>query len=375
MENKKLKLNEYDAAESSALESIPNRIIECTRAVSFSDAGYPTRVRSSSALVRYVDVMHEGRASSTFHELLRGITNDEFNLLKTVTRAIKDNSEKQYKKKMVATGSLLRALLIVRTLKALYPEKKRLVFEIGHGSGYVGALLLADGYAYASTDIVQAFYVYQNNLLEELIPGQVTDLVNGGELTSINSIKPGHAVHVPWWKFYSVTPNINMSVDAVTCNHALAEMHPNSLHYILHLAKMMLQKKDGSFVFEGWGDVTNAPIWSVAKKFSDLGYVIAHNNMTEAVYLPEDNKAAQGCIKFVEGELDANVSMEEQFHPPIHISSDSPLSKRITSNLESINDNLSVTYKDVCDMFASELGSKDLLSDDEKFFKLTDGPS
>ena len=58
---------------------------------------------------------------------------------------------------MVATGSILRALLIVRTLKALYPEKKRLVFEIGHGSGYVGALLLADGYAYASTDIVQAF--------------------------------------------------------------------------------------------------------------------------------------------------------------------------------------------------------------------------
>lgn len=373
----------YDEAEIAAIETVPNRVIECSGTVTFSSLGYPTRVSSTPALARYVDVMHEGRAEATFRDFLQGITEEELKLLQIVTKAILENSTTRYGQRKVATGSLLRALVIVRAIRAIYPEKSRLIYEIGHGCGYVGALLLADGYAYASTDIAQAFYVYQNNLLNQLAPGRVTELANGGDLGAISSVKPGHALHIPWWQFYKSRPSAALAVDAVTCNHALAEMHPNSLSYVIKIARLMLTNPDSAFVFEGWGSTVNTPIWAVAKRFSDLGYSIAHNNITGSVFVPEDREVARGCLRLpiahrTDPVFDVAPYMEaafvQQFHPSIYITPESPLSKRFTDQTEQWKQRATVTYDDVCAMFRAESGISDLTTEDEYFSQFTDSP-
>lgn len=335
------------------------------------------------ALARFVDVMHEGRAEATFRDFLEAVTDDEMRLLQVVTRAICENSEEVYGQRRIATGSLLRALVIVRSIRALYPEKKRLIFEIGHGSGYVGALLAADGYAYASTDIAQAFYLHQNHLLNRLCPGGVIELAEGGAFSEIKSVKPGTALHIPWWEFYKAKPASALEVDAVTCNHALAEMHPNSLSYVIRFARDMLKKADGSFVFEGWGSTVKTPIWAVSKRFSDLGYVIAHNNVTGSVYVPEDSGASKGCLKQpvahrTDPVFDAGPYPEagfvQQFHPPVYITPESSLSDRFTKNMDTVKRQAKHGYDDVCAMLRSELGSSDLTTDDEYFSIYTGSP-
>lgn len=384
MFDRSLSVEAYDKAEAKALESVPNRIIECSGTVTFSSLGYPTRVKTQAALGRYVDVMHEGRAEATFQQFLQGVTEEELGLLRRVSEAIAVNSEQNYGRRAVATGSLLRALVIVRTITALYPDKSSLIFEIGHGCGYVGALLLAQGYAYASTDIAQAFYVYQNNLLNRLVPGKVRELAtSSGGMEDIGAIKPGHAVHIPWWKFYRATPNPAFSANAVTCNHALAEMHPNSLSYVLKVAKLVLKESDSAFVFEGWGSTVSNPIWTISKRFSDLGYTIAHNNITGSVFAPEGSGFADGALSLplphrtdpvFDAEPYGNAAFIQQFHPPIHINPDSAASSAILADNSAREAQPTRSYEDVCNMFRSVLKHDDLRSEDEKFSLFTDSP-
>ena len=384
MFHKILSTQAYDSAENKALERMPNRIIECSGTVTFSSLGYPTRITSQAALGRYVDVMHEGRAEATFRQFLKGVSEEEFDLLRDVSEAVASNAEQNYGRRAIATGSLLRALVIVRAIKALYPDKTSLVFEIGHGCGYVGALLMADGYAYASTDIAQAFYIYQNHLLNRLRPGKVTELaVTGGGLDAATNVKPGHALHIPWWKFYQANPTPPFAVNAVTCNHALAEMHPNSLSYVLKFARMLLSKPDSAFVFEGWGSTVSTPIWAIAKRFSDLGYTIAHNNITGSVFVPEASDFTAGSLKLplahrtdpvFDAEPYGNAGFIQQFHPPIYINPESSASKMLTQDEARLQAGGTKSYEEVCAMFRSVLRSDDLTSEDERFSIFTDSP-
>jgi len=367
---------QYDQLEAAAMETMPNRIIQCALPVTFGSLGYPIRVEKNRSLVRFVDVMHETRSFGTFHDHLRGVTEHEFGLLRQVTRATRENSLKRYGSARIATSSLLRALVMYRSLTALYPEKGRLIFEIGHGSGYLGALLVADGYAYASTDVTQGFYVHQNHLLNTLIPGKVTELATGGDFPSVSEVKPGHALHVPWWKFYSASPKTDLTVDAVTCNHTLAEMHLNARSYAIKFARMMLRNPDSAFVFEGWGTTIHTPIWAVTKRFCDLGYVVAHNDLSGSVFVPNDGGATEGTLELPlphkVGPLGNPNGFPEseyirQYHPPIYVNPDSPLSKRFTDGLATAHQNVKIGYEPLMAMFQEELGESDLISDDERF--------
>lgn len=375
----------YDAAEAAGAAALSNRVIEASGTVTFASLGYPTRAQTLGAVGRYVDVMHEGRSEATFRDILcGGITQEEFALLERVTQAVCANSEKLYGRRRVATASLLRALAVVRAIRILYPDRDSPVLEVGAGSGYVGALLLADGYPYACTDIAQGFYLHQSHILQRLASAGfielATDRAGFGE---IRQLRPGQALHIPWWKFYAVDPQIALRVAVVTCNHALAEMHPNGRSYVLTVAHRMLDRARGSFIFEGWGSTVNTPIWAVAKRFADLGYVIAHNNVSASMFVPQDGALAEGGLRLpvpprsdpvFEAADYASGGFVQQYHPPIYQTPHSTLSRRYVEGMEAVRASANVDIAAVFTMMRRHLGTDDLATDDERFSVLVGSP-
>jgi len=374
-----LSVEDYATAERAGMVRLPNRIIECSRAITFAHEGYPTAAHSIEAIGRYADVMHEGRIRATSDQfLLGGITEEEFELVRTVTAAVVRLSETVYGKRQVATGSLLRALNVYRQINILYPERNTTILEIGHGSGYLGALLACSGYGYASVDIAQGFYLYQNHLLNTLLGSErVTELANDDRpLDAFSEVRARSTLHIPWWKFFVPEPHAILKVDVITCNHALAEMHVNALSYVVKFARQMLQRANGGFLFEGWGSTVLRPIWSVSKRFADFGYVIAHNDIWASVFVPLECPAAKhGLALPLPCRNDAAIDVARypeaaftaMFHPPIYANANNAISAKLTQGRQEIAAKAKRTLADVEAMWREYLGQSDIASDDERF--------
>lgn len=228
----------YDAAERVALETVPNRVIEAVQLAAFGTIGYPHRIQTTLAAARYVDALWEHWSDAQIAECLGGgVTADELALIERVAAVIADLTEREYGRRVVPRNSLLAALNVVRHIQAMLAPGST-VFEVGPGSGYVGALLLALGYRYTATDASQAFYVWQSALFNEI------------------SEKLGGAfVHVPWWDY--MREHFIADAGLVTCNHALCEMHPAALARLAELVSLV----NVPLLVCGWGSaVVRNPI-------------------------------------------------------------------------------------------------------------------
>jgi hypothetical protein len=222
----------YDAAEREAMKRLPNRVIEASRAVAFQTVGYPTRVGAVEELWRFADVMQEKRLRDTM-EIIGGLTEREFELVSQITATVANLTEKLCHHRTVPGASLIRAIPVYRTIK-LYCPNGGSVFELGPGSGYVGALLVADNYKYCSSDVSQAFFLWQAHLL--------------------NAIRPETAdFQLPWWDWMTLASP--PPVDVFTANHMLNEMHAHALIYAIRVAKQMLDRGGprGAFIVEDFG--------------------------------------------------------------------------------------------------------------------------
>ncbi len=216
-------VEDYDRAERDAKSRLSNRAIEASSAVTFEHTGYPTRVDTTAALWRYADVMQDGRAKASF-DLLGGLTKREFTLLRQITMRAARLTAAHTDKRIVPKDAPLRALMSYRQIAAWKTGAK--VFEIGPGSGYLGALLDADGFDYCSTDITQAFHLWQGVLL-------------------------GKPVQMPWWDWIDIA-RPDAQVDVIVANHCINEMQIRALQYLIVRAERMLGKSGVLFV-EGWG--------------------------------------------------------------------------------------------------------------------------
>ena len=398
----------YDRAEKKAMAVLPNRIIECCQPSVFQWEGYPSRVESVAAMRRYIDVMHEGRLSATFNDILGGgITGDEMDLMKEVSLIVRRLSESHFGGAIVPKDALTRALNIYRQIRILYPDPKRVVFEVGGGSGYVGALLVLSGYAYVATDVTQAFYLFQNQLMNAVAPGKVIELASDPRsFTEINEIPQGWAVHIPWWKFVLPEPNFPLAVDVVTASHCLCELHPRALAYTLKVCSHLLDNKglESCFLYEGYGSTVRNPIWSVCKRFADLGFGIAHNDTLASVWVRTSSPNAVGGVtlpmphtfiappdrlftsartlgrtfrNFVNVRYEKNKSQptlesqksEISYHPPIWITPENPLSKRIMDGRALNGQAVKYGVTDLEAMLKEIHGKSDISTDDEKFLR------
>lgn len=240
----------YDAAERNALSRLSNRAIEAASTVAFDHTGYPTRIRSESELWRYADVMQDGRARATFDQL-GGLTEHEFKLLRRLTDRVASITKLRCHKRIVPKDAPMRAVLAYRQITAFYPAADReackrgpSVFEVGPGSGYLGAMLDLDGHDYRSTDITQAFHLWQRIMVGDR--------------------------QMPWWEWMDIE-RADFPVDVITVNHALNEMQPRALQYLIVRAERMLGTRGALFV-ESWGAEYHRSTAQTASLFDKRGW-------------------------------------------------------------------------------------------------------
>lgn len=287
-----LTVADYNAAEGEACRVLPNRIIEEARPFLFNQLGYPTRVDDTRAAWRFVDTMHETRFAGDVTHRLRGLTDEELELVRVVNRAVAALSGRLYGSAMFTTSSLARALNVFRHIKALYPEPGTTVLEVGPGSGYLGALLMLSGYKYAATDITQGFYLYQSHLWRWLFGDRFHELATEpGDPRELLSRDGVAGVHLPWWVYMTLfrepTP---VTVDVVTANHMLCEMTRLSRRYTVKMARLMLSGsvRRPSFLFEGWGYDLVTSVYEAYRGFRWNGFALRHEDDDIVVFEPDE---------------------------------------------------------------------------------------
>lgn len=290
-EKKFLEPETYDAAEIAASDRLCNRINQAFYPEMFTSLGYPMRVKRSDQLWRYIDSMHETRTSYNMDHLLKGLTSDEFELFKKVTRIVDTHAKEHYPQRAHPTAALLRAIHVLRLIKIVTGKERPTVLEVGPGCGYLGMLLVMEGYPYISTDVAQGFYLYQNRMLA-LVSQDMRELViEDSDIANVQQPNPGTAVHIPWWKWVTMTPEkVNLAAGILTSNHCLCEMHPSSMAYLAVVGRRILSNHagGGKFVFDSWGYNLLHGEGTVLGKFMDNGFRLVHNEIAVSAMMLAD---------------------------------------------------------------------------------------
>lgn len=275
-----LDVDSYNKAESAAADRYSIRVNQAFFPEMFASVGYPARVERADQLWRYIDVMHETRTFYNMEYLLFGLTAREFELFKEVTRIVDEHATKNYRRRAHATAALLRALHVLRLIKIATGDKRPAVLEVGPGCGYLAMLLVMEGYPYIGTDVAQAFYLYQSHMLSYVAKDLHEMVVEDGDILTLETPRPGTAIHIPWWKWVTLDPEkIKMSAGILTCNHCLCEMHPSSMAYLAAVSSRVLANdpEGGRFVFDSWGYDLLHGEETVLAKFADYGFRLCHN--------------------------------------------------------------------------------------------------
>jgi hypothetical protein len=287
-----LDVETYDAAERAAAEKYPNRILQAFYPEMFAAVGYPARVERVDQLWRYIDVMHETRTQFNVERVLHGLTVEEFELFKRVTQIVDAYATRQFAIRAHPTAALLRALHVLRLIKIVTGDSRPTVLEIGPGCGYLAMLLVMEGYPYVGTDVVQAFYLYQNHMLAQVAKNLRELVVEDGDILSIEQPRPGTAIHIPWWRWVTLTPGeIRLSAGVMTSNHVLCEMHPHSMGYLAVVGQKILSNHPGGgcFVFDNWGFDLLRGHATVAQKFAEYGLHVCHDEETISAMVLTEN--------------------------------------------------------------------------------------
>ncbi|MDB4805119.1 hypothetical protein OAH16_00790 [bacterium] len=376
---KNCSIEEYNRKEDKAILVLPNRIIEAFHPIIFQQLGWPFLIRHERELFRYVEGMHEERFDEFSEFLDNRLTIREFDMLQRLTGLMCDFTESRFHEMDFARSSVLASLNVFRHIGYLSGNQPLRVFEFGPGSGYLGAMLILEGYPYASTDITQALYLYQNHSWNFFSDGKVTEGVTQEiDPGILASIPGGSVVHVPWWEFVQLRPDEVPAFDIVTCNHALTEMHPDSLRFCLLMSRALLKRSDSSlpaFVFEGWGYATPDDIERTCKTFQEFGFSMIHSDWLITIFVPKvANNSVQSPerIKAVpairEGRLVGYQAAYESSASPYH--SQNPLSRAILSGREGFEETGMVPMDQLKVLYTALLGREDLDGPYERFAKL-----
>jgi hypothetical protein len=279
---------EYDQRERAAIAALANRAVEAFQPAHFNRVGYPSRVHAQPEIGKFAEVMHEGEASSHF-EALGGLSEGEWALVARISEQVWALTS-EWGHPTLPRASLLRPIHVLRLLKRLYGDARPRIFELGPGTGYLGALLAQPGYPYAAMDITQGFYLYQSLSWERLAPGGVRELATESGFTPdrLADPVPGRPVHVPWWHYARLLPQDTPRFDLVICNRALCEMGPTALAFCLHNARAALAGSGDlpkAFLFDGWGDIKVLTPVDVVRAFLRAGFSPAYLDSTLATGL------------------------------------------------------------------------------------------
>lgn len=276
-----LSVEQYNKNEKEGKAELSNRFLEAFQPEVFEKLGFPTRVNSNKEVFRYIDSMHDGRLKYYYNNFDMKPTEEEFQSIKNMSKEIFDYTSERYKRGIIVKAPLLSSAIIVRKIKALTDyDNVPTIFEIGGGTGILGAMLHKEGYTYISTDITQAFYLTQNNLWEGLFPRKVEECFELPlELKSNDKM-----YHIPYWKLWELTKS-ELEADIIVANHCLAEMHQRALEfYLAYGKKLMRNSKYKLLVAQAPGDVAFGEMSILMKTFEKMGYVLLYSDTNFIVF-------------------------------------------------------------------------------------------
>lgn len=353
----------YDEQELLALQTAPNRLIECVAPVAFSHVGYPTSVHDVASLHRYAEVMHELRMQQITDLLHGGLSQDEASAYRSIAGTVATMTDRLYGRKRLARASLLDGMHIKRHIDYLYPDRRPAVLEIGPGSGYLGALLSLAGHRYVATDISQAFYLYHSHLLHEISP---TDFDERALRSTEHGPEALRVTHLPWWHFYRMDGAPQIEAEVVTANHCLCEMHPNAATYVLRLVACLLRKTPtGALVIFSLGS-------QILRTASDL-LATAHGCGLRLAFHDEKITVlvAEGHVDYPRALADVPGQMSHPTTIPAY-SSGGVISRSIEQGR--VATAVTVPMSSIDDIGRSVLGREDIRTDDQIFLDMLSEP-
>ena len=229
-------VDQYNQAERAGRATVSNRAIEAFSLELWNIVGFPFKVEDESELWRYHDSMQDGRFNKNLR-LIGSYSEHEFDLITKTAKQILGFSEHHLPIRNSGKHALTRSLYQYQLLMKHRPHDGPLrILEIGPGSGYLGLLLANDGHQYFAMDAAQAFYLYQKKLWSDIYGADYFDYSESSSLPDSAKV-----THIPWWQFANLSIPIP-DVDIMTCNHALAEMHPQAVKTIFRR------------LYSSWGD-------------------------------------------------------------------------------------------------------------------------
>ena len=238
-----LTVQEYDAAEQEAKIGLSFTEIMAFAPLTFERLGFPHRVKDERELVRYADWNRDAANQEYFqpaHFFSGPAVWTEYTLDEVAAmNRVRDQAVEVTR----ALGRAVRPLCnpfahlgLFRIVEAIAAKVSRplRIFEVGPGSGYLGAMLLNEGrYDYYSTDNSQAFSLWQSRLFQHI----------GCDVNAT----------IGWWEFLRLQ-KVPALIDIVVSNANLAEMTPDALKIVASHAKRMLEGSAlGLLLFTSFG--------------------------------------------------------------------------------------------------------------------------
>jgi hypothetical protein len=221
------------------MANLSNDHIRSFSPATFDFHGYPHAAESDAAVARFVDTMQELNDPRSYHET-ESYSPAEAELIQRVNAAVLADTERAFGRAIRPwMGPLvaLRPFRAIQLIAAIARSDRLRILEIGPGSGYLGAMLIAQGHEYYSTDIAQGFYLWQSRLMRAVSEG---DFVEGAQRASWPYDAAARATHVPWWHYATLYRSPPPTMDLVVCDHALGEMNPYALRFVAQMSKDML---------------------------------------------------------------------------------------------------------------------------------------
>jgi SAM-dependent methyltransferase len=266
-----LSIANYDQREIEARIHASYPALRAFSTPAFAQVNFPTSVKHESELRRYADIMHETRSreewlTSKFY------STEEAQAMLRLSAQIEQLTRALFDHPVQPLMCLLPQIDLWRMVDHLAAAvgRRLTVLEIGPGSGHLAAYLLNAGHRVIAVDICQALYLWQNRLFGSY------DL-DEWAAADVRTFPPGHVqaqvTHVPWWHFARFHEILPLSADVVICDAALGEMDHFGFRYVLHIAKIVVQRSDvGCFMYQNLGEERFQNRASAEQYLATLGF-------------------------------------------------------------------------------------------------------
>jgi len=275
-----LSIEDYRAAERSATQQLSLSHIMAFSTATFNIGGFPARIESERELPRYADWNCQGGSPALFEPdgfvpglcLRTHFTADEAALINELCdKVVKITGRVGRAVRPVSNHMVQMGLFrIIEALSNAHGNRPLSIFEIGPGTGYLGALLGARGHQYAAMDNCEAYYLFQSHLLEEVAGGDFSEWARPGA----NGHSIARITHVPWWEFVNFFPTCPFKADVIVSNANLGEMHREALLFIRKVAPSILREGDiRMLLFTTVGEPRFSDLSTVERLLGEVGFI------------------------------------------------------------------------------------------------------